>query len=81
DVAAAHGIAVVFGSLSRFEGQVAVFRAGAGPCYRCLYPEPPRAAIPNCAEAGILGAVAGTIGSLQALEATKLVLEREALPT
>ena len=67
------GKPLVHGSVSRFEGRVAVFWAGRGPCYRCLHPEPPAGAL-SCAEAGVLGALAGAIGSLQALEALKLVL-------
>jgi molybdopterin/thiamine biosynthesis adenylyltransferase/rhodanese-related sulfurtransferase len=65
----------VYGSIFRFEGQVSVFWKPKGPCYRCLYPEPPGAgAVPNCAEAGVLGVLPGTIGSLQATEAIKLLL-------
>lgn len=67
---------LIHGSVYRFEGQVSVFdsRAG-GPCYRCLFPEPPRGdAAPNCAEAGVLGALCGLIGSLQAIEAIKNLL-------
>lgn len=66
---------LVFGSVFKFEGQVAVFDpAQGGPCYRCLFPEPPRpGSVPGCGEAGVLGAVCGVIGSLQALEAIKLV--------
>ena len=67
----------VYGSIYRFEGQVSLFWAGHGPCYRCLYPEPPEpGAVPNCAEGGVLGILPGVIGSLQATEAIKLVLER-----
>ncbi|MBC7999437.1 MAG: molybdopterin-synthase adenylyltransferase MoeB [Leptolyngbya sp.] len=65
----------VYGSIFRFEGQVSVFYAKEGPCYRCIYPIPPEAnAVPNCAEAGVLGVLAGVIGSLQATEAIKLIL-------
>ena len=65
----------VHGSIHRFEGQVAVFCHGDGPCYRCLYPEPPPAGwAPTCAEAGVLGLLPGVIGSLQASEAAKLIL-------
>ncbi len=64
----------VFGSVSRFEGQVAVFAAPGGPCYRCLHPEPPPdGLIPNCAEGGVLGVLPGVIGALQATEAMKLL--------
>ncbi len=73
------GIPNVHGAIFRFEGQVSVFwpaRAqGRGPCYRCLYPEPPPPELaPSCAEAGVLGVLPGVIGTLQAVEAIKLVL-------
>lgn len=64
----------VYGSIYRFEGQVSVFDAGQGPCYRCLFREPPPPGlVPNCAEGGVLGVLPGVIGSLQALEAIKLI--------
>lgn len=64
----------VYGAVLRFEGQVSVFDAGRGPCYRCLYREPPPPElVPSCAEGGVVGVVPGVIGSLQALEAIKLV--------
>ncbi len=67
----------VYGSIYRFEGQVSVFWAGHGPCYRCLFREPPApGAVPSCAEGGVLGILPGVIGSLQATEALKLVLDR-----
>lgn len=67
----------VFGSIFRFEGQVSVFCVAGGPCYRCLFPEPPPpGAVPSCAEAGVLGVLPGIIGSLQANEALKLILEK-----
>lgn len=69
------GVPVVHGSVFRFEGQVSVFTPYQGPCYRCLYPEPPPPELaPNCAEAGVLGVLPGVIGTLQAVEALKLVL-------
>ncbi len=65
----------VYGSIYRFEGQVSVFGAEGGPCYRCLFPEPPPpGAVPSCAEAGVLGVLPGIVGSLQASEAIKLIL-------
>ncbi|HYA58111.1 MAG TPA: molybdopterin-synthase adenylyltransferase MoeB [Thermoplasmata archaeon] len=65
----------VYGSIYRFEGQVSVFDARRGPCYRCLYPEPPPPdLVPSCAEAGVLGVLPGLIGVLQATEAVKLLL-------
>lgn len=66
--------AVVYGSILGFEGQVSVFWAQHGPCYRCIYPEAPTTHIPNCAEAGTLGGIAGVVGSIQAVEACKLAL-------
>jgi adenylyltransferase/sulfurtransferase len=64
----------VYGAVSAFEGQVTVFWAPHGPCLRCLFPEPPPPnLIPTCAEAGVLGAVPGIIGSFQALEVVKLI--------
>lgn len=65
----------VYGSVYRWEGQLSVFGAPGGPCYRCLFREPPPAGlIPNCAEAGVFGALPGVIGSAQAMEAVKLLL-------
>ena len=67
---------VVHGSVFRFEGQATVFKPYQGPCYRCLSEKPPPAELaPSCAEAGVLGVVPGIIGSIQALEAIKLVLD------
>jgi molybdopterin/thiamine biosynthesis adenylyltransferase/rhodanese-related sulfurtransferase len=69
------GVPVVHGSIFRFEGQVSVFAPFEGPCYRCLFPLPPPPELaPSCAEAGVLGVLPGIIGSLQAMEAIKLVL-------
>ncbi len=65
----------VYGSIFRFEGQLSVFGAKDGPCYRCLFPEPPPpGSVPSCAEGGVLGILPGTIGALQATEAVKLLL-------
>ena len=67
----------VYGSIFRFEGQASVFYAREGPCYRCLYPEPPPPGlVPSCAEGGVLGILPGTIGLIQATEAVKLILGR-----
>lgn len=64
----------VYGSILRFEGQLSVFYAKEGPCYRCMFPEPPPPGlVPNCAEAGVLGVLPGTIGTMQATEAIKLI--------
>jgi molybdopterin/thiamine biosynthesis adenylyltransferase/rhodanese-related sulfurtransferase len=66
----------VYGSIYRFEGQASVFDARCGPCYRCLYPEPPPpGAVPSCAEGGVLGVLPGIIGVIQATEAVKILLE------
>ena len=65
----------VYGSIFRFEGQASVFYAKEGPCYRCLYPEPPPPGlVPSCAEGGVLGILPGNIGMIQATEAVKLIL-------
>jgi molybdopterin/thiamine biosynthesis adenylyltransferase/rhodanese-related sulfurtransferase len=65
----------VYGSIFRFDGQVSVFGAPGGPCYRCLYPEPPPdELVPNCAEGGVLGVLGGMIGTWQASETLKLIL-------
>ena len=65
----------VHGSIFRFEGQVSLFWPSRGPCYRCLFPEPPPAgAVPNCAEGGVLGVLPGIVGSLQATETLKWLL-------
>lgn len=75
DACALLGKADVYGSVFRFEGQVSVFSAGKGPCYRCLHPEPPPPHLaPDCADAGVLGVLAGIIGTMQAAEAIKLLL-------
>ncbi len=74
DAAAARGCPSIFAGLFQFEGQLSVFWQGRGPCYRCLHPEPPPAdALPDCTQAGILGAVAGMLGTLQAQQAITLI--------
>lgn len=75
DVAVFLGKPNVYASIYRFDGQVSVFYAKEGPCYRCLFPEPPPPGlVPSCAEGGVLGVLPGTIGTLQATEALKLLL-------
>ena len=69
------GIPNVYGSIFRFEGQVSVFDAKRGPCYRCLYPEPPPPGlVPSCAEGGVLGILPGVVGTMQASEVVKLII-------
>ena len=68
---------VVYGAIQRFDGQVSVFDAAHGPCYRCLFPQPPRGVVLNCAEAGVIGALAGLVGTVQAMEVIKLVVADE----
>jgi adenylyltransferase/sulfurtransferase len=66
----------IYGSVFRFEGQVSIFATAEGPCYRCLYPEPPPAGlVPSCAEGGVLGVLPGIIGTIQAAEALKRILK------
>ncbi|MEJ2486850.1 MAG: molybdopterin-synthase adenylyltransferase MoeB [Anaerolineales bacterium] len=75
DVCVMLGIPNVYGSIFRFDGQVSVFDAEDGPCYRCIFPEPPPPGlVPSCAEGGVLGVLPGTVGTLQATEAIKLLL-------
>jgi sulfur-carrier protein adenylyltransferase/sulfurtransferase len=75
DASVWHGIPVVHGSIFRFEGQATVFKPKEGPCYRCLFPQPPPPELaPSCAEGGVLGVLPGIVGSLQANEALKLAL-------
>jgi sulfur-carrier protein adenylyltransferase/sulfurtransferase len=74
DACLAHGVPLVYGSVARLEGQVTVFGLGDGPCYRCLFPVVPDAALaPSCAEQGVLGVVPGTVALLQATEVIKLI--------
>lgn len=69
------GKPLVYGSIARFEGQNSVFAAEGGPCYRCLFPEPPApGSVPSCAEGGVLGVLPGIVGTIQATEAIKLLL-------
>jgi molybdopterin/thiamine biosynthesis adenylyltransferase/rhodanese-related sulfurtransferase len=76
DAALIKRIPVIHGSIFRFEGQVTVFDPYNGPCYRCLIPEPPPAELaPSCAEAGVLGVLPGIIGSIQAIETIKVLLD------
>lgn len=75
DLAVLTGKPNVYGSIFRFDGQVSVFDGKQGPCYRCIFPEPPPPGlVPSCAEGGVLGILPGTIGTLQATEAIKLIL-------
>ena len=75
DASVWHNVPIVHGSIFRFEGQVTVFSPGTGPCYRCLFPQPPPPELaPSCAEGGVLGVLPGVIGSIQGSEALKLVL-------
>ncbi|HET6763769.1 MAG TPA: molybdopterin-synthase adenylyltransferase MoeB [Longimicrobiaceae bacterium] len=70
----------VYGSIFRFDGQLSVFWAEQGPCYRCVFPEPPPPGlVPSCAEGGVLGVLPGIIGSMQALQTIKLILGMETL--
>jgi rhodanese-related sulfurtransferase len=76
DVCVLTGKPNVYGSIFRFEGQLSVFWAEKGPCYRCLFPEPPPPGlVPSCAEGGVFGVLPGTIGTLQATEALKVLLD------
>src|SRR3990172_5615263 len=75
DVSVFLGKPNVYGSIFRFDGQASVFYAKEGPCYRCLFPEPPPPGlVPSCAEGGVLGVLPGTIGTIQATEALKVLL-------
>lgn len=75
DASVWHNIPIVHGSIFRFEGQTTIFKPHEGPCYRCLFPQPPPAELaPSCAEGGVLGVLPGIIGSIQANEAIKIAL-------
>jgi adenylyltransferase/sulfurtransferase len=75
DACAILGIPDVWGSVYRFDGQVSVFWAGEGPCYRCLFPEPPPpGSVPSCAEGGVLGLLCAAVGAAQASEVVKLIV-------
>lgn len=75
DACVLSGKPLVHGGILRFEGQLTTILPGRGPCYRCLFPEPPPPGfVPSCQEAGVLGAIAGVIGTLQATEVLKLIL-------
>jgi molybdopterin/thiamine biosynthesis adenylyltransferase/rhodanese-related sulfurtransferase len=77
DASLFHKIPVIHGSIFRFDGQVTTFMPWVGPCYRCLYPEPPPPELaPSCAEAGVLGILPGIVGTIQATEAIKLILKQ-----
>ncbi|OFZ21250.1 MAG: hypothetical protein A2X94_07265 [Bdellovibrionales bacterium GWB1_55_8] len=74
DIAQALGIPLIHGTVTGFEGRVTVFPGKDGPCFRCVHPKIPETRIANCAESGVLGAVTGVIGSIQAIETIKLLL-------
>ena len=75
DLCVMTGRPYVYGSIFRFEGQISVFDARTGPCYRCLFPDPPEPGlIPSCAEGGVFGVLPGTVGTIQATEVIKLIL-------
>lgn len=74
DAAVKCGKPFIYGSILGFDGQLSVFGAPSGPCYRCLFPETPKGYVANCAEAGVIGAVAGIIGTAQTMEAIKVIV-------
>ena len=74
DAAIRTGKPVIYGAIQGFEGQVSVFGVSQGPCYRCLHPQPPKSTVLNCAEAGVIGALAGIVGTVQAMEVIKLIV-------
>lgn len=77
DAAVKTGKPFIYGSILGFDGQLAVFNYDGGPCYRCLFPASPKGHVPNCAEAGVIGAVAGIIGTTQAMEVIKIIVDHE----
>ncbi len=77
DAAVKYNKPFIYASILGFDGQVSTFNVNNSSCYRCLFPAPPTSHIPNCAEAGIIGAVAGIIGTTQAMEAIKLIVNHE----
>ncbi|MBT4962841.1 MAG: hypothetical protein HON32_01550 [Francisellaceae bacterium] len=77
DCAVKLNIPMIYASIFNFEGQAATFFSQEGPCYRCLYPEPPQNHIPNCAENGVLGPLVGILGNIQALECIKFLLAQK----
>ena len=79
DAAVKMGKPFIYGSILGFDGQVSVFNHKGCACYRCLFPAPPKGHIPNCAEAGVIGAVAGIIGTTQAMEAIKIIVNNHVL--
>ncbi|OGT52791.1 MAG: hypothetical protein A3E84_03955 [Gammaproteobacteria bacterium RIFCSPHIGHO2_12_FULL_42_13] len=74
DAAVKMGKPVIYGAIQGFEGQVSIFDSKYGPCYRCLYPKPPQQTIFNCAETGVIGALPGIVGSVQAMEVIQWVV-------
>lgn len=74
DAAVKFGKPWIYGAIQGFDGQVSVFNDRGGPCYRCFQPEKPRAAVLNCAEAGVIGALAGVVGATQALQVIQLIV-------
>lgn len=77
DAAIKYNKPLVYGAIQGFDGQASVFGYKGGPCYRCLYPQKPKAQIMNCAEAGVIGAVAGLVGATQALQAIQIIVNHE----
>lgn len=74
DASVKAGKPVVYGAIQGFDGQATIFGTAGGPCYRCLHPKPPEGIVLNCAEAGVVGAVAGIVGTVQAMETVKLIV-------